>query len=158
MTVMVDLEGTLSDHTRRLAVLQASTEADPRDREAWKTYYKGLPNDEARHHIMLLVREWIKEGIRPLVYSTRFINKYNHEEEWLRGHELWEHVDLLQRQPTETRIKGPDLVAQWVKEFQPTVLIDDREEVRERCIGLVPGMIIGGPEDFGSESAAREAQ
>ena len=148
MTIMVDLEGTLSDHQDRLRVLQAATEADPRDREAWKIYYKGLPDDEPRHAVMLTVRDWIREGLRPLIYSTRFINKYNHEEEWLRGYELWEHVDLIQRLPTETRIKGPDLVVQWVKTFRPEVIIDDREEVRDKCRGLVPGMVIYGPDDF----------
>lgn len=154
MTIMVDLEGTLSDHTDRLAVLQASTAADPRNREAWKIYYKGLIDDEPRHQIMIMVREWIREGIRPLIYSTRFINKYNHEEEWLRGHELWEHVDLIQRLPTQTREPGPHLVQEWVQRYQPEIIIDDREEVRDRLRGLVKGMVVYGPDDFGPPEAA----
>lgn len=149
MTVMVDLEGTLSDHTDRLATLQAATEADPKNRDAWKIYYRGLIDDEPRPGIMEVVREWIELGIRPLVYSTRFINKYNHEEEWLRGHELWEHVDLIQRLPEQTRIPGPQLVVQWVKEFQPTIIVDDREEVRDQCSGILPGgLTIYSPEEF----------
>ena len=85
------------------------------------------------------MREWIRRGDRPLVYSTRFGNKYNHEEEWLRGHELWEHVDFLQRE--EGRIAGPSLVAQWAQVFQPGILIDDRPEVRDACRGLVRGLV-----------------
>lgn len=154
MIVMVDLEGTLSDHTDRLAVLQASTATNPRDRTAWKIYYKGLPDDEPRHEIMFLVRDWIREGIRPLVYSTRFINKYNHEEEWLRGHELWEHVDLIQRLPSQTREPGPHLVEQWVREFKPEIIIDDRPEVRERLQGIIPGLMVLSPEDFQPPEAA----
>ena len=153
-SVMVDLEGTLSDHTDRLATLQRETADDPRDRGAWKKYYMGLLEDEPRHQIMIMVREWIREGVRPLIYSTRFTNKYRHEEAWLRGHELWEHIDLLQRDPTQTRTPGPDLVAEWVQEFKPEIVIDDREEVRERLRGLVPGLVIYGPHDFGPPEAA----
>ena len=153
-TVMVDLEGTLSDHSDRLATLRRETAIDSRDRNAWKKYYKGLPDDEPRHSIMLMVREWIREGIRPLVYSTRFINKYNHEEEWLRGHELWEHVDLIQRLPDQTRIAGPELVQQWVRQFTPEIVIDDREEVRDRLRGIIPGIIVYAPEDFDGPEAA----
>ena len=145
--VMVDLEGTLSDHRERLAVLQRTTTQNPRDREAWKTYYKGLPDDEPRHNVMKLVREWVREGFDVLIYSTRFINKYQNEEEWLRGHELWEGTHLLQRRKDQTRIPGPDLVRQWVLEFEPAVVIDDREEVRDKLRGLVPGMVVFSPED-----------
>ena len=146
--VMVDLEGTLSNHDHRLAVLQATMADDPRDREAWKTYYKGLPDDEPRHPVMMLVREWLREGFDVIVYSTRFINKYNHEEEFLRGHELWEGVRLLQRRADQTRITGPALVRQWVQEFEPAVVIDDRDDVREGLRGLVEGMVILAPEDI----------
>lgn len=150
--VMVDLEGTLSDNTRRLATLKHTTTVDPRDREAWKKYYKGLPDDPARHSVVMIVREWIREGFNVIVYSTRFINKYEHEKEWLKGHELWEHVELLQRRSDQTRIEGPDLVGQWVKEFEPTVLIDDREEVRMIARGL--GVSAYSPEDFDGPEAA----
>lgn len=151
-TVMIDLEGTLSDHSRRLATLRAETLSNTHDRDAWKKYYKGLPDDEPRHPIMIMLREWIREGMRPIIYSTRFVNKYNHEEEWLRGHELWEDIDFVQRQPHQTKIKGPDLVASWVRSFEPSVLIDDREEVREACRGLIPGLVIYNPEVFTENS------
>ena len=131
--IMVDLEGTLSDHTDRLATLLEHEEKyKKRDRTHWKKYYAGLLEDPPRPHIMALVREYIAEDIRPLIYSTRFINKYNHEEEWLRQHGLLEHVDLLQRQSHQTTIKGPDLVVQWVREHDPLFIVDDRDEVREK--------------------------
>lgn len=148
MIIMVDLEGTLSDHTARLARLRAAIADNPRDREAWKAYYKGLPDDEPRHEVMAFVKDHIRRGERPLIYSTRFINKYNHEEEWLRGHELWEHVDLVQRLPTQSRIPGPSLVADWAKQFKPEILIDDRDEVRDAVRGLVQGMTFLMPKDF----------
>lgn len=151
IVVMVDLEGTLSDHTDRLRVLQATTQKDPRDRDAWKTYYQGLIGDEPRENVMIAMREWIRIDIRPLVYSTRYINKYNQEEEWLRGHELWEHVDLIQRIPGVAHdggIKGPDLVCQWVWRFKPNVLVDDREEVRDIVRSQHPQVAVMGPEDF----------
>jgi len=146
-TIMVDLEGTLSDHTDRLRVLQATTKLDPKDRSAWKIYYKGLMCDEPRENVMIAMREWISEGIRPLVYSTRFINKYNHEEAWLREHELWEHVAKVQRLPRE-QLQGPDLVCQWVWRFRPTILVDDREEVRDIVRDQHPQVAVLGPEDF----------
>ncbi len=147
-TIMVDLEGTLSDHTDRLRVLQATTQADPRDRAAWKTYYQGLIDDEPRDNVMIAVRAWIREGIRPLIYSTRFINKYNQEEAWLRGHELWEHIDLIQRASWEHQIKGPDLVYQWVWRYKPTIVVDDREEVRDILKSQQSQLTVMGPEDF----------
>ena len=140
--IMVDLEGTLSDHEDRLAtLLENEAKYKKRDRTHWKTYYAGLINDQPRPHILALVREYIEDDIRPLIYSTRFINKYNHEEEWLRAHELWDSVDLLQRQPHQTQIKGPDLVVQWVREYEPVLIVDDREEVRE-AVRKLPGTTV----------------
>ena len=146
--IFVDLEGTLSDHTDRLAILQATTAADPRNREAWKTYYKGLPDDEPREYVLGAVKMWIEEGAYILVYSTRFKNKYAHEEVWLRDHELFDKVILRQRDQWETRIKGPDLVAEWALRDQPTILVDDRPEVRDRVKHLCPETAVMGPEDF----------
>ena len=146
-TIMVDLEGTLSDHTSRLRVLQATTKLNPKDRTAWKIYYKGLVCDEPRENVMIAMRAWIRDGIRPLVYSTRFINKYNHEEAWLREHELWEHIGKVQRLPRE-QLPGPDLVCQWVWRFRPTILVDDREEVRDTVRDQHPQVTVLGPEDF----------
>lgn len=135
--IMVDLEGTLSDHEDRLATLLENEEKyKKRDRTAWKTYYAGLINDQPRPHILALVREYISDDIRPLIYSTRFINKYNQEEEWLKLHGLWKDVDLLQRQPHQTKIKGPELVVQWVRQYEPVLIIDDRDEVREAVRAL----------------------
>ncbi len=145
---MVDLEGTLSDHTYRLATLQQTTAVDPRDREAWKIYYKGLPDDLPRPHILGAVKMWIEEGYYLLVYSTRFKNKYNHEEEWLRKHELFDKVILRQRDQWETRIKGPDLVAEWAMRDRPFILIDDREEVRDKVKHVCPDTAVMGLEDF----------
>lgn len=147
--IMVDLEGTLSDHSIRLATLLENEEQyKKRDRTAWKEYYKGLINDPPRPHIIDLVREYIAEDIRPLIYSTRFINKYKHEEEWLRLHGLWDSVDLLQREPHQTTIKGPDLVCQWVREHEPVFVIDDREEVRELVREMMTPTIAYAPEAF----------
>ena len=147
-TIMVDLEGTLSDHSRRLRVLQDTTQIDPRDRTAWKTYYKGLMDDDPRDNVILAVRKWIREGIRPLIYSTRFINKYDQEEGWLRGHELWDHVDLIQRPTNGLALKGPELVCQWVWRYRPTIIVDDREEVRDIVRSQHPQVTVLGPEDF----------
>lgn len=146
--IMVDLEGTLSDHTDRLAILLATTVADPRNREAWKEYYKGLPDDLPRIPILLAVKKWIEDGQYILVYSTRFKNKHNHEEEWLRGHELFDKVILRQRDQWETRIKGPDLVAEWAMHDRPSILIDDREEVRDKVKHVCPDTAVMGLEDF----------
>jgi len=146
--VMVDLEGTLSDHTDRLAILQAATVADPRNREAWKIYYKGLPDDEPREYVLRAVKTWIETGHYILVYSTRFKNKYEHEKEWLVGHELFDKVILRQRDQWETRIKGPDLVAEWAVHDKPHILIDDRVEVRDKIRHLCPDTMVLAPEDF----------
>ncbi|HUW44345.1 MAG TPA: hypothetical protein VMW50_00990 [Dehalococcoidia bacterium] len=146
---MIDLEGTLSDHTARLATLLNATKDDVRHRPSWKEYYKGLIYDEPRPHMMELVQEWIENDFRPLVYSTRFVNKYNHEEEWLKIHSLFGKVDLIQRHPTQTQIKGPDLVVQWVKEYRPEIIVDDRDEVRDKIRGIgLPGLLIYGPNAF----------
>lgn len=135
--IMVDLEGTLSDHSERLATLLENEEKyQKRDRTAWKTYYAGLIDDPPRSHIMALVRDYIADDIRPLIYSTRFINKYKHEEQWLKLHGLWDEVDLLQREPHMTKIKGPDLVVQWVRQYEPVFIIDDRTEVRRKVRAL----------------------
>ena len=149
--VMVDLEGTLSDHSHRLSVLRHATQGDDKNREAWKNYYKGLPDDEPRHEVVKAVRLWAQDqDKRILVYSTRFQNKYQHEEVWLRGHELWEHVELLQRQQTkeERSIPGPQLVAIWASEWKPDILVDDREDVRDLVEKCVPNTIVLGPEAF----------
>ena len=147
--IMVDLEGTLSNHDERLAALLEHEEKyKKRDRTHWKTYYAGLINDEPRSHILQMVREYIAEDIRPLIYSTRFINKYSHEEQWLRLHELWGKVDLLQRQPHQTTIKGPELVCQWVREYDPVFIVDDREEVREAVRAMQSPCIAYPPNAF----------
>lgn len=150
LLILIDLEGTLSDHTDRLAILQATTKDDPRHRTAWKEYYKGLIEDEPRPHMMAWLRKWIQDGHRPVIYSTRFINKYNHEAEWLRGQGVSEHVDLVQRQPTQTKTLGPQLVAHWAGIFQPDILIDDREEVRDAVRRIVPKTVISGPDTWAS--------
>lgn len=147
MSIMVDLEGTLSDSSNRLAVLQRdlALSRDQRDRDAWRRYYKGLLDDPPTD-LILKVRQWMRTNY-VIVYSTRFVNKYQQEEEWLKRHELWDHVDLLQREATDTVIKGPQLVARWVMENRPNLLIDDRAEVRDCCRGLVPGLIVATHED-----------
>ena len=146
---MVDLEGTLSDHTTRLATLLENEEKyRKRDRTAWKTYYAGLIDDPPRTHIMELVREYISEDIRPLIYSTRFVNKYKHEEQWLKLHGLWDEVDLLQRESHMTKIKGPDLVVQWVRQYDPLLIVDDREEVRELVREMNGPCVAYAPEAF----------
>jgi len=147
--IMVDLEGTLSDHEERLATLLENEEKyKKRDRTAWKEYYKGLINDAPRSHIMELVREYIAEDIRPIIYSTRFVNKYKHEEEWLKLHGLWDEIDLLQRQPHQTQIKGPDLVVQWVREYDPLLIVDDREDVRELVRAMNSPTVAYAPNAF----------
>ncbi len=146
---MVDLEGTLSDHTARLATLLENQEKyKKRDRTAWKTYYAGIIDDPPRSHIMALVREYIAEDIRPLIYSTRFINKYKHAEAWLKLHGLWDQVDLLQREPHMTKIKGPDLVVQWVRQYDPLFIVDDREEVRDLVRALQSPCVAYAPNAF----------
>lgn len=147
ITIMVDLEGTLSDHTDRLSVLEIATRNDPRNRTAWKEYYKGLPDDDPREYVIDAVRRWIRSRNRVVIYSTRFTNKYMHEEEWLRGHELWDHVELWQRESHQTKIKGPDLVAEWAMELDPIILVDDREEVRTK-VRAVTDALVFGPEDY----------
>jgi len=130
---MIDLEGTLSDHTERLALLLANEEKyKGRDPEAWKRYYKGLLHDPPRPHIMSLVHDYIRDGMRPIIYSTRFVNKYNHERQWLEAHDLLNDVELIQRESNQTKIKGPDLVVQWVRHYDPAIVVDDREEVRDK--------------------------
>lgn len=148
ITVLIDLEGTLSDHSDRLATLQAETAADPKNRYAWKAYYKGLPEDEPRSNVMAAMRQWIADEENIIVYSTRFINKYKHEEAWLRTHGLWDNVELLQRESTQTTIKGPTLVATWAGSIQPDILVDDREEVRELVKVYAPKATVLGVEDF----------
>lgn len=146
---MVDLEGTLSNHDDRLAtLLEHEDKYKKRDRTHWKTYYAGLINDVPRSHIMELVREYIEEDIRPIIYSTRFINKYNQEEEWLKLHGLWGDVDLVQRQSHQTKIKGPDLVVQWVREYDPLLIVDDREEVRELVRAMQTPCVAYAPNAF----------
>jgi len=146
--ILVDLEGVLSDHTDRLALLQSRTQDNKRDRTAWKDYYKAIMEDQPRTHIMDMVHDWLDADIRPIIYSTRFINKYKHEEAWLRKHELFERVELIQRLPHQTAIKGPDLVLQWVRQYEPEIVIDDRIEVRDKLRGLYAGMMVYGPDAF----------
>ncbi len=146
---MVDLEGTLSDHEDRLAtLLENEAKYKKRDRTHWKEYYAGLINDEPRPHIMGLVREYIAEDIRPLIYSTRFINKYKYEEQWLKQHGLWDNVDLLQREPHQTKITGPELVLQWVRQYEPLFIVDDREEVRDLVRALQSPCVAYAPNAF----------
>jgi len=146
--ILVDLEGCLSDHTDRLALLQSRTQDNKRDRTAWKDYYKAIMEDQPRTHIMDMVHDWLDADIRPVIYSTRFINKYKHEEAWLRKYELFERVELIQRLPHQTAIKGPDLVLQWVRQYEPEIVIDDRIEVRDKLRGLYAGMMVYGPNAF----------
>jgi len=146
-TVFVDLEGTLSNHDDRRDALLVATRNDPRNRESWKTYYAGLPDDDPRDDVLYAVKRWIQEGYRVIVYSTRFINKYCHEEEWLRGHELYDHVELWQREQYQTKIKGPDLVVEWVQELKPSIVVDDREEVRDK-VSAISDAVVLGPKDF----------
>ena len=147
--IMIDLEGTLTDHSRRLATLLENEEKyKKRDRTAWKEYYKGLIDDPPRPHIMDLVHEWISEDLRPIVYSTRFVNKYNHEEQWLRRHDLFDKVELLLRPSHETKIKGPELILKWVKEREPEIVVDDRDEVRDLLRGSLPRMMVYHPNAF----------
>lgn len=150
---MVDLEGTLTDHEERLRTLQERTQVDARDPTAWADYYKGLPNDKPRPHMVATLKTWISdENNDVIIYSTRFANKYNHEDLWLREHGLRiERVHLLQRQSHQAKIKGPDLVVEWAREFIPVIIVDDRIEVRERLQGLRFGpypMVILTHQDF----------
>ncbi len=146
--ILVDLEGVLSDHTDRLNHLLSRTEDNKRDRTAWKEYYKAIMEDQPRTHILDMVHDWLAEDIRPIIYSTRFINKYKHEEAWLRKYDLFDRVELIQRQPHQTAIKGPDLVLQWVRQYKPEIVIDDRVEVRDKLRGLYAGMMVYGPNAF----------
>jgi hypothetical protein len=146
--ILVDLEGVLTDHTDRLSLLQSRTADNKRDRTAWKDYYKAIMEDQPRTHIMDMVHDWLDADIRPIIYSTRFVNKWKHEEEWLRKHDLLGRVELIQRLPHQTAIKGPDLVLQWVRQHKPEIVIDDRVEVRDKLRGLYAGMMVYGPNAF----------
>lgn len=146
--VLCDLEGCLSDHTERLHTLFETTQADPKDREAWKIYYKGLPQDEPRQNMIDAARAWIDAGDRVVIYSTRFQNKYEHEKEWLTTHGLWGGVELLQRGNSERKTKGPALVAMWAGAMQPDILVDDRVEVRDLIAVTSPKIKVYGPGDF----------
>ena len=147
--IMVDLEGTLSDHTDRLAVLLANEKKyKGRDRAAWKQYYKGILHEPPRPHIMDLVREYIHQDMRPTIYSTRFVTKYNYERQWLEAHDMFDKVDLIQREPHQSKIKGPDLVVQWVRHYDPSIVIDDREEVRAKIRELHRGIMAYHPNAF----------
>ena len=145
---MIDLEGVLSDHTDRLALLQSRTQSDPRDRTAWKKYYAAIMEDQPRTVIMDMVHEWLDDEVKVLVYSTRFMNKYQHEIEWLKKHELWGRVAFIQRMPKETKIKGPDLVVSWMPKLRPTLVIDDREEVRNKIELIAPEIEVYNWTDF----------
>jgi len=147
--IMVDLEGTLSDHDERRDTLLALTASDPKNRSAWKTYYAGLVDDDPRTDVLDATKQWIqRDDIRVIIYSTRFGNKYHHEEHWLKAHGLWDDVELWNRESTQTKIKGPQLVALWAVELRPKVLVDDREEVRDLVSRLEMHTIVLGPEDF----------
>lgn len=146
--ILCDLEGCLSDHTERLQTLRDTTQADPKDREAWKIYYKGLPEDEPRQHMLDTVIAWIDAGDRVVIYSTRFQNKYAHEAEWLSTHNILEGVELLQRSNSERKTKGPALVALWAGAMQPDILVDDRVEVRDLVAVTSPKIKVMGPGDF----------
>lgn len=147
MIVMVDLEGTLSDHTDRLAALKLAIDQNTKDPDAWKTYYQGLANDEPREQVIAAVRDWIKSD-EVVIYSTRFQNKYQGEDLWLRKHNLRDGVELLQRLTAERMTKGPTLVAIWASELKPAVLVDDRQEVRDLVRKCCPETIVMGVEDF----------
>ncbi len=146
--ILVDLEGVLSDHTDRLDLLLSRTQDNKRDVTAWKDYYKAIMEDQPRTHIMDMVHDWLDADIRPIIYSTRFVNKYKHEEAWLRKYDLFDRVELIQRLPHQTKIKGPDLVLQWVRQYEPEIVIDDRVEVRDKLRGLYAGMMVYGPNAF----------
>jgi hypothetical protein len=147
MIVMCDLEGTLSDHTDRLAVLKQTIDLDPKNRDAWKTYYQGLANDVPREHVIEAVIDWIKSD-EVVIYSTRFQNKYNGETAWLHRHNLWGSVELLLRNPGDRITKGPQLVAIWASELKPKILVDDREEVRTLVRMCCPDTIVMGVDDL----------
>ena len=146
--ILCDLEGCLSNHTERLQTLRDATQTDPKDRDAWKNYYKGLPQDEPRQNMVDAVRTWIDAGDRVIIYSTRFQNKYAHEAEWLTTHGLFEGVELLQRGNSERKTKGPELVAMWAGTMQPDILVDDRVEVRDLVCVTSPKIKVYGPGDF----------
>ena len=40
------------------------------------------------------------------------------------------------------------MVVQWVKKDRPEIVIDDRDDVRDKLRGLVPGMMVYGPDAF----------
>jgi hypothetical protein len=63
-------------------------------------------------------------------------------------HDLWKYVDLIQRLKTETKIKGPDLVLQWVRRYDPDVVIDDRDDVRELIRNAARRTMVYGPDAF----------
>ena len=56
--ILVDLEGVLTDHTDRLALLLSRTQDNKRDRTAWKDYYKAIMEDQPRMHILDMVHDW----------------------------------------------------------------------------------------------------
>jgi len=147
--IMIDLEGTLSDHSARLGVLLANEKKyKGRDRAAWKQYYSGILHDPPRQHILALVHEYIHDGMRPIIYSTRFVNKYNHERQWLESHDLFDKIDLIQREAHQSKIKGPDLVVEWVRHYDPAIVVDDREEVRDKIRELHRGIMAYSPNAF----------
>jgi hypothetical protein len=47
-----------------------------------------------------------------------------------------------------TKIKGPDLVAQWVRQYTPLLIVDDREEVRELVRAMQTECVAYAPEAF----------
>ena len=62
--------------------------------------------------------------------------------------DLFDKVDLIQREPHQSKIKGPDLVVQWVRHYDPSIVVDDREEVRAKIRELHRGIMAYHPNAF----------
>jgi len=128
---MFDLEGTLTDNSRRQHLIQG-------DKPDWRTYYKGLIDDPVNVAMVTLVSSLRLSDIPVAVYSTRMPNKYDMEHRWLEKVGLDELMLLMRR---NTKKPGCELVRDWCLELEPQFLVDDREDNREMVKDIVPNVL-----------------
>jgi hypothetical protein len=128
---MVDFEGTLTDNAWRQHLITGP------DKD-WRSYLKGLVNDEPKEHILNLVKAVHKDTeSQVIIYTTRTQTKYDLERTWMTAHGI-QDCRYLYRE--SSKLVGAQLLRLWVEDLRPHYLIDDRPDNRNTVKDIVPNV------------------
>jgi len=145
--IIFDVDGTLSDPSHRLHWIRHS----PKN---WAAFNRGIPNDPPNNDIIWMLKTFHKAGSTILIATGRGEENRTVTENWLRDVAGVEGLyDKLYMRPhrdyrSDDVIKSEILDQMFAEGYDPTMCVDDRQQVVDMYRGRGLRVLQVAPGDF----------